>query len=61
MKVEDSWLKGLMSRNPDLSFRTTELTSIARCCGLNRRQVDIFYDNLWNVFENHILLQRQDD
>ncbi|XP_030751745.1 uncharacterized protein LOC115879193 [Sitophilus oryzae] len=60
-KAGEAWLQGFMSRNPDLSFRTPEPTSIARCSAFNRHQVGIFYDNLWNILEKYELLQRPDD
>ncbi|KAJ8944295.1 hypothetical protein NQ318_021224 [Aromia moschata] len=42
----EQWYRNFMRRNPDLSLRAPEPTSVARACGFNRVQVKIFFDNL---------------
>lgn len=62
------WLSGFMKRNPDLSIRLPEPTSIGRAVGFNRPQVKHFYDilesalaantytgsQIWNADESNI-------
>ena len=42
-----------MQRNQELSLRTPEPTSVARACGFNKIQVEIFFENLKKVLEKH--------
>lgn len=47
--VGKKWLKLFMNRNPSLSFRKPESTSIARVRGFNRESVSYFFDLLEEV------------
>lgn len=47
------WLHGLMHRNPRLSLRTPEATSIARAAGVNRQSVNAFFGNYLKVIDRH--------
>lgn len=60
-KAGRAWLEGFMKRQPELSFRAPESTSLARCSGFNRLMVQRFYDNLWEVYERHGFVQRPID
>lgn len=52
-RAGDQWYYNFMQRHPELSLRRPECTSIARACGFNRPQVQIFFDNLKIVREKH--------
>ena len=43
------WLYGFMQRNPRLSLRTPEATSIARAAGFNRKSVEAFFENYSDI------------
>ncbi|XP_030767040.1 uncharacterized protein LOC115890832 [Sitophilus oryzae] len=45
------WLKGFMSRHPQLSLRSPEGTSLGRATAFNRHNVQEFYKNLRNLME----------
>jgi hypothetical protein len=42
-----------MQRHPELSLRAPEPTSIARACGFNKPQVQLFFDNLKTIRKKH--------
>ena len=45
------WLAGYLKRNPTVSFRTPEATSLSRATGFNETQVQKFFTNLHSVME----------
>ena len=45
------WFRNFMSRNPQLSYRTPEGTSIGRAAGFNKENVNRFYDILEMVLD----------
>ena len=47
----DDWFYGFMSRNPALSLRKPESTSITRVMGFRRSEVNRFFDNLKEVYK----------
>ena len=49
------WAAGFLRRNPQLSLRTPEPTSIGRAVGFNPVQVARFYDVLQETYEKHHL------
>lgn len=60
-KAGRAWVEGFMKRNPELSFRSPEPTSIARCAAFNRRKVAEFFTNLWDLYEKHHFVERPTD
>lgn len=46
------WLKGFLKRNPELSLRSPEPTSLARLKGFNRESVDRFYEILNEIYDS---------
>lgn len=49
----NDWLSGFKKRNPQLSIRAPEPTSIARATGFNKPQVQKFFNVLRSVFDTH--------
>ncbi|XP_067613942.1 uncharacterized protein [Eurosta solidaginis] len=47
------WLHSFMKRNPSLSLRKPEKTSLARLTGFSKKAVDEFYSNLRNLYEKY--------
>lgn len=47
------WLCGFLARHPRISLRRPEATSINRVMACNRKDVNLFYDNLNLVFEKY--------
>lgn len=52
----DDWLYGFLRRNPSLSLRKPEATSISRITAFNRTEVSIFYENLQVVQDKYSIL-----
>jgi len=47
----DDWFQGFIARNPTISLRKAESTSIARVIGFRRSEVSRFFDNLAQVYD----------
>ncbi|CAH2000311.1 unnamed protein product [Acanthoscelides obtectus] len=47
------WLRGFLSRHPDLSLRRPTSTSIARAMGFNKPQCERFYKNLAELMDKY--------
>ena len=48
-KAGKGWMRGFLSRHPELSIRSPEPTSIARASGFNKPQVDKFFNQLSQI------------
>ena len=57
-KAGRAWLEGFMKRHSDLSFRTPEPTSIARCAGFNKSMVGVFFDNLLGTYNKYDFFEK---
>lgn len=49
------WYYGFMQRNPTISLRTPEGTSLNRVIAFNRSAVDKFFGNLISIQEDHCI------
>ncbi|XP_045445765.1 uncharacterized protein LOC123653829 [Melitaea cinxia] len=49
----EEWFRMFMKRNPELSVRVAQATSLSRATSFNRSNVDSFYDNLATVMERY--------
>jgi hypothetical protein len=47
------WFLGFMARNPNLSIRQPEACSLTRITSFNRHNVDIFFNNLENIYNRY--------
>lgn len=45
------WLEGFLRRNPQISLRKPEATSVNRITAFNREEVNLFYENLGRLME----------
>ncbi|XP_047140204.1 uncharacterized protein LOC124815497 [Hydra vulgaris] len=52
------WLQGFMSRNPQLSIRTPQATSVSRAVGFNKPKLK-FFSVYKSLFEEHKFLAKQ--
>lgn len=50
------WFRGFMKRNPDISIRKPEATSLSRLTSFNHPNVKRFIDNLSSIFQKCPLL-----
>ncbi|KAG5893198.1 hypothetical protein JTB14_016473 [Gonioctena quinquepunctata] len=49
----EDWFSGFMKRNPELSIRCAQATSLSRATSFNVTNVKLFYDNLLNVIDRY--------
>jgi hypothetical protein len=47
------WFLGFMARNPNLSICQPEACSLTRITSFNRHNVDIFFNNLENIYKRY--------
>lgn len=54
-KAGVDWFKSFMKRNPDLSIRSPEATSLSRCTSFNRTNVHSFFEQYTDVLQRYNL------
>ncbi|CAK9297939.1 unnamed protein product [Gordionus sp. m RMFG-2023] len=47
----EDWLVAFLKRNPSISLRSPEATSLARATNFNKDNVEISFDNLKNILD----------
>lgn len=52
-KAGQDWFKSFLKRNPEVTIRTPEATSIGRLIGFNKPQVDRFFQLLGDLLRTH--------
>ncbi|XP_015181519.1 PREDICTED: uncharacterized protein LOC107069070 [Polistes dominula] len=50
------WVHGFMRRNPSVSVRKAEVTSLNRVSAFNKKEITHFYDKLGELIEKHKFL-----
>ena len=53
------WLRGFMSRNPQLSIRTPQAISVSRAIGFNKPKLNQFFLVYKSLFEEHKFSAKQ--
>nr|XP_022910815.1 uncharacterized protein LOC111421852 [Onthophagus taurus] len=51
--ADEEWFRSFMNRNPSLSVRVAQATSLPRATSFNKTNVEAFYDNLQTVMDRH--------
>ncbi|XP_030767613.1 uncharacterized protein LOC115891305 [Sitophilus oryzae] len=54
----DDWLRSFLRRNSDLSVKKSEGVSLARARGMNKKDVDAYFDLLGKTLEEHSLFDK---
>lgn len=49
----DDWVENFLKRNPKVSWRKPEATSVSRITAFNKQEVSLFYENLKTTLEKH--------
>ncbi|PZC71419.1 hypothetical protein B5X24_HaOG213482 [Helicoverpa armigera] len=49
----EEWFRSFLNRNPSLSVRVAQATSLSRATSFNKTNVEAFYDNLQVVMDRH--------
>lgn len=49
----EEWFRSFMKRNPSLSVRVAQSTSLSRATRFNKTNAETFYDNLQTVLDRH--------
>lgn len=57
-KAGYDWLQLFLSRHPDLSVRKSEGVSLARVHGMNRAEVQQYFNLLQTLLEEHVLFNK---
>lgn len=57
--AEKDWYYGFLKRNPEVSVRVPEATSVTKITAFNQSEMQLFFKNLFHLLEKHFILSNR--